>query len=131
MANWFFMEIQSYFYVVIFIFLPSLGSEMSLNIMLFCSKFWWKILMGVCYVSLIIFDKIPCKMFSDNSWNYGFLSVSPQENWLIKNKNFHGAAQSNNVVFAVFNLTTFFCYVVWVFSCIVLQSIAKIPWFIS
>ena len=49
--------------------LPSLGTEMSLNIMLFCSKCWRRVLMGACDVSRIIFDKKSFKMFSNNSQN--------------------------------------------------------------
>ena len=49
--------------------LPSLGTEMSLNIMLFCSKCWRKVLMGACDVSQIICDKKLFKMFPNNSQN--------------------------------------------------------------
>ena len=49
------------------IFLASLGSEMSLNIMLFCLKCWRKVLMDVRDVSLILSDTNPSKMFSNNS----------------------------------------------------------------
>ena len=39
--------------------------------MRFSLKSWRKVLMGVCDVSLIISDENPCKLFSNNSQNYG------------------------------------------------------------
>ena len=54
-----------------YLFLPSLGSELSLHIMLYCSKCWREVLMDVCDVWPIFSDKNPCKMFSNNLWNYG------------------------------------------------------------
>ena len=84
-------------------FLPSLGSEMSLNIILFCLKYWRKVLMGVCDVSVIISDKNICKnifinygsSYTEDNINEAplTLSVSHLENQLEKNENFNGAAQ--------------------------------------
>ena len=53
------------FYVAILIFLLSLGSERSQN-MCFISKNCKKVLMGICNVLLIVSDKNPCNIFSNN-----------------------------------------------------------------
>ena len=121
------------------IFLPSIRSEMSLNIF-FCSKCWTRILMGVCDVSLIISHEIPCKMFSNNPQNCGSshtedkineapltLSVLLWENQLMKNKTFHGAVQPNgNKVFARFDRMKFTFLNKHVFNFFVLQNTAEI-----
>ena len=65
----FFLD-SAIFCIATLICLLNLGSEMSLNMlntMLSYSKCWEKVSMGVCCVSLIISDKSPCKMFSNNS----------------------------------------------------------------
>ena len=65
--------------------------------------------MNVCNVSIITFDKNPCKMFARNLQNYGFsfiedssnkapltlpvLSHYLQENQVMQNKNLHKAVQ--------------------------------------
>ena len=54
----------------IMIFLPSPSSEILPN-MFFSSKTWRKALRHVCNISLITFDKNPCKMFSKNLQNHG------------------------------------------------------------
>ena len=64
--------------------------------------------MGVCDVSLITSDKSPRKMWNKYGSSYVednineaplTLSVSPWENWVMKNTNFQGAVQSNHADF--------------------------------
>ena len=65
--------------------------------------------MGVCEVSLIISDKNPSKIFSNNSKNLGssytedIISEVSLSLTLGKLKIFHGAVQSNKTVRNVFN----------------------------
>ena len=80
-------------------------------------RFWW---VSVCNVSLIISTKNPCKLISSNC-HYGFsyiednrnqapltLSVSPQQNWVMKNNTFHRV--KSNMVFACFSCMKFCCF---------------------
>ena len=75
--------------------------------------------MGVCDVSLTISDKIPWKMFPNNSQKYGSsrtedsidkapltLSVLPRKYRVMKNKKNHGVLLSNNTVLASLNHLT-------------------------
>ena len=64
------MYIYIYMYMLyIYIYVwSSLGSKYNVTKYVFCSKCWRKVLMVIIYdVSLIIFDKNPCNMFSNNS----------------------------------------------------------------
>ena len=86
--------------------------------MLFSSKSWRKVSGGVCDVSLIIFDKTPCKIFSNNSklWLFWtptmshtyFISFTLGESSHEKTKIFI-VVQSNGLVFAGFNHIKFCC----------------------
>ena len=69
LTRWKFLTSRHYFdpWLYSLILLLSLYSEIPLNIMLFSSKCWRKVFMGAFDVSLIILDKIICKIFSNNS----------------------------------------------------------------
>ena len=104
--------------------------------------------MGVCNVSLIISNKNPCKMFSNNSSkNYGSsyaegimniapltFPVSPWENWVIfpTKKKFSQILQIKQSGFCMLQsheiLSFWRCGVLIYF---VLQTAAKITWFKS
>ena len=96
--------------------------------------------MCVCNFSPVISDKNPCKMFSIISCNYRFSHnkdnknktpltspVSPSENQVMKSKNFHGTLPSNNFAYCV----KFCCSEEGCFNYSVLQTAAKVLWFIS
>ena len=65
-VNWIFYEIQSHFALSL-INLPCHSNEKLLSVLRFVSWSWRKVLMGVCNVSLIIFDKISTNIF-DRKW---------------------------------------------------------------
>ena len=56
-VNWYCFLYSVVFCITKLIFLHSLGSEMSLIIMLFRSNYWWKVFLSVYDVSLFISDK--------------------------------------------------------------------------